>query len=474
MSFAWLPRTKRRGPRKKAGSRGAICALDGRTTEGKQPIRRTARALRVAAALLVCTGSTACLSNGYAVKSQELQRLASLPPDMRGNSVRVVQDIGPRRAAPVRPSFAPPALVAAPPAPAPPPSPSSVGVHVQVGVGGPTRRRGAAPPITPAPVAGAATGRRVTTAAPAGPSSFAPASGAAAGSAAPQTAAGRARLAPVASSAGPSSTAPKPNVSAARPATTAPASGSKVSRNSGSKDIKDLKTLGVLAVATAAVAAVGLTATEGSRYDGWISLAPQQPLHLDLGDLGVQTVALDQLTPSLAEQAESATVNDDEGWGFYRLGRAPLDRRGFAFRFELGTSSRTLQGVAAEGFTSQIQLGYFPWRHVGFLGSALLGFGQDAAGRSFFANQLGVEAQAFLPALSVFHLGGFSSLGSRGISAEGAAGTSQSVLNLGALLEIELTTRLALTARAGWAFANRQAEGLGSRGFSATAGLAIY
>ena len=50
----------------------------------------------VAGVVLVTFGS-GCLSNEYTIKREELIRLASLPPEARGDRVRINQDLGERR-----------------------------------------------------------------------------------------------------------------------------------------------------------------------------------------------------------------------------------------------------------------------------------------------------------------------------------------------------------------------------------------
>src|SRR5262249_24679036 len=160
-----------------------------------------------------------------------------------------------------------------------------------------------------------------------------------------------------------------------------------------------------------AFAAVGLVATEGARYDGHVAIDAEQLIHLEREDGATMTIGLSQLTPGLAAQSREATIADDEGWGVLRLGAAPLERRGFAFKFEAGSAQVSLDKYFTSGFGSNIQFGYFPLQYFGLLGTASLGFGTDDFNRDFFRNFLGVEAQAFLPGLSVFHLGGYTNFG---------------------------------------------------------------
>src|SRR5262245_605710 len=73
------------------------------------------------AAALLAAG---CLSHEYRISRPELERLAQLPPEARGQRVRVVQLLGERRAD------------AVPPEPAPPPPEVHGDLNVQIGFGG--------------------------------------------------------------------------------------------------------------------------------------------------------------------------------------------------------------------------------------------------------------------------------------------------------------------------------------------------
>ena len=80
------------------------------------------------------------------------------------------------------------------------------------------------------------------------------------------------------------------------------------------------------------------------RYD--------QPVHLAFNNGEVRPVLLSRLTPALVASSEDATIHDDEGWGVYPIARAPLDRKGFTFKFELGTAGAPGTSASAVGVGS--------------------------------------------------------------------------------------------------------------------------
>jgi hypothetical protein len=230
----------------------------------------------------------------------------------------------------------------------------------------------------------------------------------------------------------------------------------------------------IIAIAIAAFAAVGLMATEGQRYDGAVSMSPEQPVHLKLLSGEERVLRLGDLRPEDLASLDEALVMDDEGPGLYLLGRAPLDRKGWTFKLDFGSSEVAFQKYLMSGFASNIQLGYFPFQNLGLLGTMSLGFGtDDIDNRQFFRNFFGVEAQAFLPGVSVFHFGTYLNAGNRFVQYVDAE-QSRPAVGAGALLEIELTTRMALTARAGWTFTNPQSGGWDNDGFAVGAGISIY
>jgi hypothetical protein len=229
-----------------------------------------------------------------------------------------------------------------------------------------------------------------------------------------------------------------------------------------------------LLIVVAVIAAVSMVATEGARYDGNVAMYPWQPVHLKDAKGAEREVPLAQITPADVATTAQAVVMDDEGWGMMRLGRRQLDHRGFTFKMDLGglhVSNSTLSG---SGFGTNIQLGYFPHRTFGLLGTWAFAGGSDANGDSFYRNNLALEAQVFPVSVWRLHLGGF---GHGGVQyADDAIGGTRhgAAFGGGLILELALTTRLALTARADYTSAHVAPGGgwAGTEMFSA--GVAIY
>ena len=73
----------------------------------------------------------------------------------------------------------------------------------------------------------------------------------------------------------------------------------------------DLAIFAIIVVAVAVMAAAGLAVTEGIRYDGFVQLHPQQPVHLRGSAGGEQPVPLDSITPADVAGSEEAVVRDD-------------------------------------------------------------------------------------------------------------------------------------------------------------------
>jgi hypothetical protein len=375
------------------------------------------------AAIAVAASASGCLSHEYQVAKPELVRLAQLPPEARG-SVRVVQELGARRGE---------AVAAEAPAPAADPTwegdgNAQVWINVNAGpsyhprghghVGGPRVRGGAGPVVRAQPA--------------------------------------RAGVVPRASGGGDGGGI------GAGIAKAVPSSGKA----------EELAVIAVIVVAVAVLAAVGLAVTEGMRYDGEVAVAPGQILYLDAPS-GARAVPVAELTVADAAAARSAVLRDDEGWGLYRLGRAPLDRRGGAFKVDLGGFATLLDRYDVAGFASHIQVGVFPWQRFGLLASWNIAAGSSSEGNVFARHGLALEAQGFPLSLGPVHFGLFAHGGTVLAANQHDEIVGVPAIGGGALIELELTTRLALTFRAGWTGA-RRVPGDWTPSRSLAVGLAIY
>lgn len=391
-------------------------------SSGRPFLFRLQKSPRLALALLtafLCYGSSGCLSNRYAISQQELARLAQLPPQTRGDRVYVVQAIGERREDPIDPV---PVYSSNHDADTQINSGLEVGVLITPGPGHPGGGFHGGLPHSG--------GQRVST--------------------------------------------PPPPPSR-RIHSRGGGGGSWVPSGGGGSGNDALAAIIVIIVAVVVLSAVGLAVTEGVRYDGAIQMYAEQPVHLKDAFGNEFTVPLSQLVPAHAQQAVSAEVMDDEGWGLNMVERRPLDRKGVAFKLDMGSVQAFCRTCySAAGFAANLQLGYFPHHRAGLLATASLGGGTNAVGKSFQRHTLGLEAQWFPLSLWRFHLGAFGHGGWQ-IGREGdSTSRTGAAFGGGAILEIALTTRLALTARADWTTADNAPEGGWASTQLFTGGLAIY
>lgn len=376
--------------------------------------------LGVRTAVAVSLFTTGCLSNTYRIPRAELARLTETEPEHRGERLHVVQELGTERAAPT------------PPPPPPPPAAYThtnvVILHDGFGGGGPRY----AAPARPVTVAGPVT-------------------------AAPRT------------------------VPDARPVTTArPVPGWKTSptgggasmgRSGSSGNAEGLVVLGVAVVAAAAFSAVGLAASEGMRYDGHVRAHPHHPVVLEDRFGRERVTTLSALTAADVEASEKALLVPTPGVGFTELGRRPLDRQGGAFKLSLGILQSQPADAPAQGFASDIQIGYFATRWLGILASGGVAWGTDDDRKAFARHRIGLELQAIPLSLGPVHLGGFVH-GGTAFLASSAGDRNPLAVGGGGLLEIELSTRLALQGRVDVTVIDPAEER--DVGTAFTAGLAIY
>ena len=407
----------------------------GSRSQPRRPAQHTTTALVAFAAFLsyACGG---CLSNEYVIPRAELARLASLPPEQRGQSVRLVQSLGDRRSDAIDTTQ-----------PAPPPQ-----GYAQDGYG----------PQGPQPEGYGESGPSVAIGimiAPLPPPLFPPP-----------------LVPPLPGQIGRSMPGPRGPVAGAHGPVTPPrpkpaGTGSKLgSGGGGGKD-----DLIALLVVFAVLATVGMVATEGVRYDGTVAMYPWQGVHLKDAAGLEREVPLAQITPADVATTSEARVMDDEGWGMMRLGRAPLDRRGFAWKMNIGASYASSANLNTDGIAADIQFGYFPHPMFGLLADWTPAGGSDINGSSFYRQNLALEAQAFPISVWRLHLGGFGHAGVMYASDDAGQARNGPAFGGGAMLELSLTTRLALTARFDYTSAKIGQAGQAWQGAKTfTAGIAVY
>jgi hypothetical protein len=201
----------------------------------------------------------------------------------------------------------------------------------------------------------------------------------------------------------------------------------------------------------AALAAVGFAASEGARYDGWVRVTPAHPLHL-YGPSGEYTwIPLGSLSPDQAAWASRAYLRQEEG-PWTTLGRRPLDRRGFTYSVLGGASEFPSEDLTERpGFLGHIQFGYHPAQQLGILFDVSTGWTENGLGDAVFDLRNALELQLFPLTVGILHAGvyGQIGLGTRWEDGYHEDDDRSTLWSVGPLLQLELTTRLAITGRAG-------------------------
>jgi hypothetical protein len=409
--------------------------------------RASARGVVLLATAFMVEASSGCLSNEYRIQKDELGRLAALPPEARGQSVRVSQTLGERRGDAVEPPSAVPREALADDDGA---GHGSANANVNIDLGGDGHGGG---PSCPS--------RDFHGAPPSGGGHMASAPGAFHGA---PTGGGHVASAPGAFHGAPTGGGHGGGFNL----------GGLGGGGGNGGDV--LVVLAVVAIVGATLATVALAASEGVRYEGHAQLTPRQLVYLKEGGR-TEAVPLLELSRAQVATADSALVMDDEGDGLRRLDHAPLDRRGGMFRFDLGSGLYTFGDARASGVSAHIQGGLYLTRTFGLVLDLGLGVATpDAccAGATTGAisrHSLGLEAQALPLALGPVHLGGFAGGGVALTSASGPIETGP-MASAGALFELDLTSHMALAVRGG-ANAAWFPSGLSTAG-TVSGGLAIY
>lgn len=200
----------------------------------------------------------------------------------------------------------------------------------------------------------------------------------------------------------------------------------------------------------AAAVAGALAFTEGTRFDGWAEVHPMHPVHL-WGPRGEYTwMPLAHVTPEVAAWSQKAVIRQHEG-PWRRIERAPLNRAGFTYSLLLGGGQIALEGADPEpGFMSHITLGYFPTHVVGLQLDLGMGWAEDDFGATVFDARYGLEVDVLPLSAGILHGGVYGALGFASRSDDGIQlDDRDTYLGGGVIAQLELTTRLTLSARAG-------------------------
>ena len=232
----------------------------------------------------------------------------------------------------------------------------------------------------------------------------------------------------------------------------------------------DGKGAAIAILVVAAVALVVVAGVEGSRYDGYASLHPMHPVYLVGRDGERVVMPLAWIDPQTAAWASYGYVRRNEGpWN--ETGRAPLDRQGWNYSMYGGVGTYTsADSSKALGTATTIQLGYFPIQELGILGSLFLGWRDNAVHSTLFETRYTLELQGFPVHAGPVHFGLYGGGGGASRFERGIPGGNASSLALmgGAMLQLDINTRLAITARFGQTYAH------GERMTDAMLGLSVY
>jgi hypothetical protein len=240
---------------------------------------------------------------------------------------------------------------------------------------------------------------------------------------------------------------------------------------------QDEEAAAVIVVLAAIAITVSLAATEGARYDGWVAVDPNHPIHLNYDDGGKAVGWLSGLRPGDLSGLSSAYLIEDEGNGFKFIKRAPLYRKGGSWKLELGVSEVNLgNDTSGMGWAARMHLGLFASDMVG-MGLTLKYDGGDALGGDYFNLHYGVDLHLMPLRVKTLHAGVFGGAGMGYIVAGGGSLSDFEQHSFGyeagGVLEWELNTRLAVSARFGTSWYHRS-SGLENAGWFALAGLSIY
>jgi hypothetical protein len=388
-----------------------------------------------------------CLSNEYLIPKDELMHQALMPPPARGQRVRVVQRVGDRRGYPVPVTSPPPAA----PTPADETeatsdtegSPQGDLGNLSFGDGDEGGRRRAPMPVRRAPPVRS--------------------SAELAGRPAVRTFGGRAGGGRFAGGSHLGATGHLGGVGHV-------VGGLHVGGGGGNGgDV--LVVIAVIAIVAGVLIGVGLVGGEVMRFDGYVGMAPEQPIHIKDGFGRKLELPLAALSPFEAAVTVEAKVMDDEGYGIERLDKAPLDRTGGTFKLDSGVTTFGLGPTTFSGPAATIQIGYFVTPKLGLLANIGLGGATDDQGTIVTRHTFNLEMEALPLARGRLHAGGYADAGLalagiNGGFASGPAGGG------GALVELDLTSRLALTLRAGASVA--RLDQAWSPAATAGVGLAVY
>jgi hypothetical protein len=243
--------------------------------------------------------------------------------------------------------------------------------------------------------------------------------------------------------------------------------------SSSGGDAADGKAAAIAVLVLAATALVLVAAVEGSRFDGWAKLHPMHPVHLTGHDGSYRVMPLAWIDPQTAAATEEAIVRKDEG-PWLELEAAPLTRTGLTYGMYGGSGSlRSVNGEKELGPAFSVQFGYFPTQQIGVLANIFFGWRDNVVNETLYESRYTLELQAMPVSAGPFHAGlyggaGFAYRFEDGTKLRTTNEPGSTALTGGAMFQLELHTRIALTARFGLAKAH------GERMSDILVGLSVY
>jgi hypothetical protein len=232
----------------------------------------------------------------------------------------------------------------------------------------------------------------------------------------------------------------------------------------------DGKAAAIAVLVVAAVALVAVAAVEGSRFDGYAQLHPMHPIYLVGRDGGRVVLPAAWIDPQTAAWARYGLVRRNEGpWN--QLERAPLDREGWNYSMFAGIGTfESADGDKDNGTATTIQLGYFPAHPIGIVGSIFFGWRQNAVDETLFESRYTLELQGYPIHTGPFQVGGYLGGGAAYRFEDGIDGgnSGSTALIGGGMLQLDINTRIALTARMGLTHAHNE------RMTDAMVGISVY
>jgi hypothetical protein len=121
-------------------------------------------------------------------------------------------------------------------------------------------------------------------------------------------------------------------------------------------------------------------------------------------------------------------------------------------------SLRSAYGEAELGPAFTVQAGYFPSQQIGIVGSVFLGWRDNRDLETLFESRYTLELQVMPVAAGALHAGFYAGAGAAYRFEDGVrnGNSGSTALTGGAMLQLDVNTRIALTARFGLAKAHEE------------------